>query len=463
MVFRPLYMNLKLRLNLIITALLLVVMLVGAFLMIDNAREDVRAEVESTANLALHLLDTEIMHYTSDFGWMQGVNTNRSSLFRLETLGNIRHLKIEFFDAFGRLRDSNRQHPPLDLSAAPQWFTHFMDVVSPSMKPIKRVVFINGRVIGEIVITPDPSYEIAEIWNDTLGLLFLVFLFFIIVNVMVYSAVNGALKPMSRLLDALNQLEQGDLKARLPEFTLPEIKEVSLKFNSMADALQRSIQSNHKLTQQMIRLQEDERKTLARDLHDEIGQHLTAIHIDASAICNAKTVKQARTSAEAIDIVARQMMNIVHGMLQRLRPGGIEQFGLTVALNELIENWRQRNKGINTSVTISGGLDNIDETVAIAAYRIAQECLTNISKHAKARFVSISVSRQGDIMSMTIRDDGAGFNMEIPVSGYGLAGMRERVEGLGGAMNIESRPNEGLELVVTLPCTMRHILLGQLA
>lgn len=460
MFHRRIYMNLKLRLNLIITALLLVVMLVGAFMMIDNAREDVRAEVESTANLALHLLDTEIMHYTSDFGWMQGATANKTSLFRLETLGNIRHLKIEFYDAYGHLRDTNRQNTTQSTLDAPVWFTKFMDIVSNSLKPIRRVVFMNGRVIGEIVITPDPSYEIAEIWNDTLGLLMLVLIFFVIVNVMVYVAVNSALKPVSRLLGALTQLEKGDLQARLPEFTLPEIRDISQKFNSMADALQHSIQSNHKLTQQMIRLQEDERKSLARDLHDEIGQHLTAIHIDASAIRNAKSILQAKASAEAIDTVARQMMNIVHGMLQRLRPGGIEQFGLHVALNELIENWRQRNKGINTGVTIRGNLENIDETVAIAAYRIAQECLTNISKHAKARFVSISVIREGDRIEMTIRDDGAGFNMEIPVSGYGLAGMRERVEGLGGSMGVESKPNEGLALVVTLPCYMKNSFVG---
>lgn len=112
-------MNLKLRLNLIITALLLLVMLIGALLMIRNARDDVRAEVESTALLALHLLDAEILHYTSDYVWLNGVNPNRASIFRLQSLENVRHLRIDFFDARGNLRDSNRPVAKVDEWPAP--------------------------------------------------------------------------------------------------------------------------------------------------------------------------------------------------------------------------------------------------------------------------------------------------------------------------------------------------------
>ncbi|MBM3351131.1 MAG: HAMP domain-containing protein, partial [Betaproteobacteria bacterium] len=347
-------MNLKLRLNLIITTLLLLVMLIGALLMIRSARDDVRAEVESTALLALHLLDAEILHYTSDYTWLNGVNPNKAPIFRLKSLESVRHLRIDFFDAQGNLRDSNRSASKVDERSAPVWFIKALDVIYEKMPPVKRQIFANGRVLGELVMTPDPSYEVAEIWSDMLGLLALATIFFIVVNAMIYWAVGRALRPVNRVLFALSELEQGNLDSRLPSFPLPELSDISRKFNAMAEALQSSIKSNHLLTQQMMSLQEDERKSLARDLHDEVGQHLTAIHVDASTILHAKTIADARESAKAIEFVARQMMGIVRGILQRLRPGSLDELGLKAALQDLIDAWLQRNSSVTVDVSISG-------------------------------------------------------------------------------------------------------------
>lgn len=431
-------------------------MFIGAWLMIDNAREDVRAEVASTASLAIHLLDAEIVHYTSDYGWLTRVDKSKTSIFRLQSLDNIRHLKIEFFDAYGRLRDSNRETNRVSEEAPPQWFFKLMDIVSTTMPPIKRQVFASGRIIGELVVTPDPSYEISEIWNDTLDLLILVSVFFVIVNLMVYFAVNSALKPVAQILGALSELEKRNLQARLPIFKLPELKDISIKFNAMANTLQKSIESNHSLTQQIIRLQEDERKNLARDLHDEIGQHLTAIHIDASTILNASNMTAAKKSASEIDAVARQMMSIVHSMLQRLRPGGLDQFGLNVAVQELVDVWRQRNHGIEVNLKLDSNLQGIDETISIAAYRIIQECLTNVSKHARASIVNITLAQIGNKLSITIADNGLGFNEDAPTSGFGLAGISERVEGLDGKITITHPPNNGVQIEVLLPYILKN-------
>lgn len=444
-------MNLKLRLNLIITALLLLVMLIGALLMIRNARDDVRAEVESTALLALHLLDAEILHYTSDFTWLSGANPNKASMFRLQSLESVRHLRIDFFDARGNLRDSNRYVTKVNEWSAPVWFVNAMGAVSETMPPIKRQVFANGRILGELVVTPDPSYEIAEIWSDMLGILVLVSIFFIVVNAMIYWAVGRALRPVNRVLFALSELEQGNLDSRLPSFTLPELSDISSKFNAMAETLQNSIKSNHQLTQQMISLQEDERKSLARDLHDEIGQHLTAIHIDASAILHAKTITDARESAKAIDIVARQMMNIVHGMLQRLRPGSLDELGLKTALQDLVDTWLQRNSNTAVDVSLSGDFTGVDETVAIAIYRIVQECLTNIARHSGANKVIVCLHGKSDQLLLNIEDNGKGFDPRLAPSGFGVAGMRERVQGLGGHFELNSRIGSGVQIQVSLP------------
>ena len=443
-------MNLKLRLNLIITLLLALVLFLAALLMVHNARDDVRAEVQSTALLAMHLLDAEILHYTSDYGWLrQQENPNSNSMFRLHDLGNVRHLRIEFFDAHGRLRDSNIESGRQESTS---WLVRTMGFLSPSLPEIRRKIFANGRMIGELVVTPDPSYEIAEVLDDIMGLLVLVAVFFVAVNGVVYWAVGRAMCPVDTVLTALNELEQGNLKARLPEFELPELSGISRKFNAMAETLEKSIQNNHKLTQQMIRLQEDERKNLARDLHDEIGQYLTAVHVDASAILNAKSIEGAKDSAKAISVVARQMMDIVHDMLQRLRPSGLDAFGLAIALTDLVNIWKQRQRNVQVNLDIPESLDQVkDETMAIAIYRIVQECLTNITRHAHASSVNIRIVTEGDMLSITVEDDGRGFNTAQAPSGFGLAGMRERVEGLGGKYTLESALAAGARVHVSLP------------
>jgi two-component system sensor histidine kinase UhpB len=450
-------MNLKIRINLIITLILALVMMLGAGMIIDNAREDIRAEVDSTTVLALHLLDAEVLHYTLDYAWVNANEKDKVAIFRLQSLDNVRHLRIEFFDAMGRLRDSNRPPTGRGNNFPPSWFEKLMSKVSSSLKATHRPIIVNNRVLGELVITPDPSYEIAEIWHDTLGLLSLGLLFFIVVNGVVYWAVYRALRPLNKILGALTELEHGHLDARLPLFSLPELSCISSKFNAMAQTLQNSILNNRRLTQQIIRLQEDERKNISHDLHDEIGQHLTAINIDAAAILKANNISAVHVSAMAISVAARQMMNVVREMLQRLRPAMLDELGLQTSLHELISTWRQRNRGINTSISISSELENINETMAITAYRIIQECLTNITKYANARFVTIKVERHDETLKLIVKDNGQGFDHHHTSPGFGLAGMRERVEGLGGIFNLHSEQGEGAWIEVSLPLNFKAL------
>lgn len=214
-----------------------------------------------------------------------------------------------------------------------------MGLASIGMQTQTTDIILNGCYVGALVVTPDPSYEIAEVWNDTVGLLVLVTIFFIIINILVYWAVKHTFRPVVRIIDALTKMQHGHFNDRLPEFSQVELHEIGRKFNAMADTLQESTQNNHILTQQIIRLQEDERKSLARDIHDEIGQYLTAIHVDASAILNGNKLSSAKESALAISAVMRQMMDVVHQISQRLRPRVLDELGLGLALLELVHHW----------------------------------------------------------------------------------------------------------------------------
>jgi two-component system sensor histidine kinase UhpB len=452
-------MSLQFKLNLIITTLLLMLLSASAFFIVKNASEDVRAEVASTANLALHLLDAEIVHYTSDYGWVNGQDDD--SIFRLQSLNNIRHLKIDFYDVKGLLRESNRNKQEIHKNVPPEWFSNIMNLSVPAMEKQSRNIMLNGRFVGELVVTPDPSYEIAEVWNDTLDLLILAAVFFVFINLLVYLAVKHTFQPVDRILDALTQIEQGQLNKRLPHFNQVELHAIGQKFNAMAEALQSSTQNNHRLTQQIIRLQEDERKNLARDIHDEIGQYLTAIHVDASAILNGKKLSVVKKSAQAISLVTRQMMDMVHEILQRLRPRALDELGLSLALGELVHQWKQRHRKVNVTYNIANNIGPIDEVVSITAYRVMQECLTNIAKHANADRVIINVKQDKHHISLAIEDDGVGCDLSQSPKGFGLAGMKERVQGLMGVMKIETSKkmpqeesdnmNPGTRIMIKLP------------
>ena len=440
-------MNLKLRLNLIITILLLIIIIIGTGITIQNARKNIQAEIASTSMLGLHMLDAEIEG-------LRGIDPDKTtdgSIFHLKKLENIRHLKIDFFDITGNLTDSNRVKININESHPPSWFIRAMEPVTGKIPVTRRPVFIADLLIGELVITPDISYEIAEEWQETKGILVLLGIFFVMVNIVVYFAVSIALRPIDNILIALTDLESGNFASRLPKFTLPELSSISDKFNIMAETLQSSIESNHDLTQQLIRLQEDERKNLAQELHDEIGQHLTAIHMDASAIKSAKNIDSAQESATAIDAVVRRMMEIVHTMLHRLRPSDLDELGLDTALRELVSVWLERNPNILMDLHISGGFIDLDDALLISIYRIIQEGLTNISRYANANRVTISIEQHHRQINITIYDDGNGFDPSKKIRGFGLAGMKERVEGLDGKFELQTAITKGVTIMIKLP------------
>ena len=454
-------MSLKLRLNLIITGLLLLMLLAGMLLNIVNARQNVRAEVESTEKLALYLFDTGILNNPGAV-----LREPEKKPLRLRSLSHMRHVRIEFLDIYGHVLDSNRAGELSAPHEAPAWFESIMDKVAPKWEPQRRDIEYQGRLLGRLVITPDPSSEYAEIWKQITDLLLLLSVFFITVNLMVSWAVGQALKPTAKILEALNSLERGDLEARLPVFDLPELARIGVKFNHMVETLQQSIMRNHRLSQQLISLQEEERKSLARDLHDEFGQSLTAINADAAVVLQLaeKRYPEILDSAQAMSKLSRHLMDLVSGLMQRLRPGILDELGLASAIQDLVDTWRARNETVNCKLTIDDSIyqgqdEGMSEVMQITIYRLVQECLTNISRHARATQVEITLNRtpgkgQHPMLIISVSDNGKGFN-ESAVDGFGLHGMRERVEGLGGEFILATRLGKGTDISARIPVTER--------
>ena len=209
---------------------------------------------------------------------------------------------------------------------------------------------------------------------------------------------------------------------------------------------------NRELAQQLIALQESERRALARELHDELGQSCNAIRVEAAFIQRCRPEDHAGMVAAAVRVgaVAESLYAIVRGMLRRLRPANLDELGLVAAVQELCESWEERSR-IPCVFHSDGVLDDLGDATNIAIYRVAQEALSNVMRHAHASNVRIglSVTSSGQVQ-LTIQDDGIGMNVGAAHRGLGLLGAAERVAALGGRLDIDSRPGEGTRLTMRL-------------
>lgn len=214
------------------------------------------------------------------------------------------------------------------------------------------------------------------------------------------------------------------------------------------------MKQNHALLQRVLEVQETERKRIAQDLHDDLGQYLNAIKAQATILLldnvnSADTRMTAQRIAETADYsyqAARQMMH-------SLRPVALDELGLAAALEHLVETWSSAQGSsdslTNYRINIHDNIDQFDEQINIGIFRIVQESLTNIAKHAKANVADINITCFENSLDICIKDDGVGFNTAEPNRGYGLMGITERAEALGGTLTINSS-SVGTELVVSI-------------
>jgi signal transduction histidine kinase len=140
-------------------------------------------------------------------------------------------------------------------------------------------------------------------------------------------------------------------------------------------------------------------------------------------------------------------------MLRRLRPVGLDELGLSAALEHLVQNWRARNPATVAELNINTPIDNLGEQENMALYRIVQESLNNVARHARAARMNIALDGDARGLNLVISDDGAGTNQWHTASGLGLVGMRERVESLGGSLEIVSTSGHGFRIKAAIPVT----------
>jgi signal transduction histidine kinase len=201
----------------------------------------------------------------------------------------------------------------------------------------------------------------------------------------------------------------------------------------------------------VVEAQETERSRLARELHDETGQALTSILLGLKPLEEALADQPTRDALVELREHVVSALQDVRRLAVELRPAVLDDFGLVPALERLIDSFGEQT---NVRVDFRSGLGEtrLPSEVETTLYRIVQESLTNIVKHAKARSVSISLTRRGSAVAVVIEDDGAGFDQRmVRQEGIGLLGMRERLALLDGRLEIESRPGAGTTIVAEVP------------
>ncbi len=214
-----------------------------------------------------------------------------------------------------------------------------------------------------------------------------------------------------------------------------------------------ALDDNRRLGQRYVQLQEEERKQLARELHDELGQSLLVIRMDATGIRDGDA---ARERACAIIEQSHRIHGVITGLLRQLRPVGLDQLGLVAALEHCVVQWRDRLPGTRIESSFAQVPADIPEACAITVYRLVQEALTNTAKHASAGRVSVALELReppgrGPLLVASVADDGVGADLSVHGPGLGLVGMRERVEALGGLLDLSSAPGEGFRVTAALP------------
>ena len=237
-----------------------------------------------------------------------------------------------------------------------------------------------------------------------------------------------------------------------------EARQEIVRRKSAEAQLAEALADNRRLAQQYVELQEGERKVLARELHDELGQYLNVIKLDAVGIRDDSEASQTATHRRASTIVDN--CNHIHGalatLIRELRPTGLDELGLAAALEHCVETWRVRLPGVSLRLAVAGDFTGLPETLTVTLYRLVQEALTNVAKHAAASTVSVSLERAGgdadhDRIDVVVVDDGGGTVSETATRGLGLIGMRERVMAQHGKLVFTSSPGQGFRLSAQIP------------
>ena len=402
-------MTLRLRLNLLVAGLNAGFLIALTLFLVDNHRDAIREEIEAAHRVTVQMLGG-MAQISPVFGPAPLVMGNY-----LQSLGRVRANEIRLY-ADNRLHFTSPESPYKAGRAAPAWFAELM------RPPLDATVI--GLPGGRIEVVPDASRAILDAWDALLPVLGLGLAF--------VAVLHGALLMLLRHLLQPTEADARRLVATTRE--LADHREVTRLIQNGVEA---------------------ERKRLSRELHDELGQSVTAIRLIATTIHRGGM--PAPQGAEKINEIASGLYDSVHRIVRELRPAVLENPDLAAAVNDLAREWRSRHPDIALTLDLQGDLGDLGEELTLAVFRVLQEALTNVLKHSAATTVHLHLSRGEAALEGAVEDDGqppadsgAG-DGGMGGSGHGLLGMRERLAALGGTLAAGPRTGGGFRVSIRIP------------
>ena len=410
---------------------------------VAERREEIRAGATASLDLAVSLLHMqtesgETSRPASILAWRRGIEALRES----------RQLSVVM--ATGPRQSAALEAARIDVPGVPDWF---VALLAPPADVAERRLAVGGGG-DELVLRSEPGDEIARAWSEICRLVGA--LLACAAAAVGWSAVDlrRSLGALAEIGAALRQFALGKYSVRLAATGRPEIDEVARGFNDMADGLARVQADMSEVAQRSLAIREDERRHLAHELHDGIGQSISAIKALAVSISRkAKPDSGIGPSAMMIADVSSSMYDQVRTMMDRLRPTVLDELGLASALGNMIDGWNAHHEHMFCSFEHSDPLPELAPDVSINVFRIVQEALTNVVKHAEAGSVSVRLrtrDRRNELL-LEIEDDGRGFDAAKARRGLGLVGIEERVRAIGGSLQIAAAPGQGTRFEINIP------------
>jgi two-component system sensor histidine kinase UhpB len=321
-------------------------------------------------------------------------------------------------------------------------------------KPIKQVemdLVVSNQFLARVILRPDREAELSDVWSDSIKKLIPLFAITLIVTLVIMILISKVIRPVIDFIKSANHHSSEKTSDNYSQ--VRSLFGLAKQLKGIDNKLKTSTNKVAHLNRRLLQLQEEERRRISAELHDELGQHLTAIRFESAAINSARNLNEMKQSAAAIDQIGREMKEIIRSMLIRLRPPELDELGLLGALNEMMADWKIRNPNSQLDFETNLELESLNIEVQHNLYRLIQEALTNVTKHAGQAVTKVSVLLQNDSQSLylIINDDGSGTDLSQPSQGHGMKGMRERVESFSGEIKFESSPGEGMTIRVIMP------------
>jgi len=329
-------------------------------------------------------------------------------------------------------------HSPIEvrtpLGRVPRWF---VDLLGPPEIGALFPVRIDGKHVGDILFVPDLAADIYEKWIGFLALVSSAIALMLLTGTIAYFTAGNVIDALRRLSEGLTRMRKGDYQNLIAASGPPEIRKGSEEANELARTLSRLSQDNRNLLRKIVSLQDDERRDIARDLHDELGPLLFGIRANAVALQDgAPQDRKLGASVEAMleSVEALQLAN--RRILDRLRPLHIRELGLEKSVQTLLQYARSQAPALKVTLRIDPRLADADGLLSQTVYRVIQEAVTNVLRHANAGAMNVEARMEGAQVTVEISDDGVGFSPDQPF-GRGLTGMHERVRALSGTFEFK--------------------------